>query len=448
VQVTAKFDDASGTQLSFAEELMWQADLGGPGALPFFDCPRILLRTVRLQGPLNQEALMVSLGQVVQRHDVLRSRFVVRNGQPVRLASQPPSFSFTIIDRQSPLREDPYEIVEDVIKPRIDREFDLAHGPLVRAILVVLAGHDHILAIAVHHIVFDRWSKHLLELELKRFYCAYLTGRVAPTKPLPAQYHDYVVWQRQQLDSERGRKLAEYWADRLTGLPALTLPCDTTCGPVTSSRPGTSWFTIPIEAVHRLIILSRQSRATLATTMLAIFMLFLYKVSGVDDVAVGVPLSDRRRPQFEQLIGLFMNVVVVRTSIANGMTFLNLLDLVRRNLVDACLHQDLPYGYLLQTNGARPPYRIVFNFMSSMPASDLELVGVQARPLSVHADPHAVADLSLHVCNESGALLCRLLYKADLFSEDYGRKFATQIEFLTKAILQSPQNCIDAYDLG
>jgi non-ribosomal peptide synthetase component F len=185
----------------------------------------------------------------------------------------------------------------------------------------------------------------------------------------------------------------------------------------------------------------------MATTMLAIFKLFLYRVTGVDDIAVGVPLSDRRSADFEQLIGLFMNVVVVRTSLAASMTFFDLLDRIRRSLVDACLHQDLPYGYLVQTIQTKPPYKVVFNFMPAIPAPDFELAGTRAKRLPIYVEHKAVADLSLHVSNYSGALHCRLLSKPGLFSANYGRKFAAQIQTLTKSILDAPQSCAHEFHM-
>ncbi len=434
-----------GTELSFAEKLMWQADLGGPEALPFFDCARSLWLILRLQGPLDQKALESSFNTVVQRHAVLLSRFVQRNGQPVRLTSMTESFRFTAIERPRDPLEDAHEIVKSEIKPRLERQFNLADGPLFRAMLMVLGSQEHILAVAVHHIVFDRWSKRLLESELQRSYSACVSGRTPDRKPLSVQYQDYVLWQREQLQTERACKLNHYWTNKLAGLPGLRLPCDGANGRAISTRSGSSWFTVPAEEVSRLVALSRQSRTTLAATMLAIFTLFLHQLSDMDDIAVGVPLSDRRRPEFEEVIGLFMNVVVVRTSIPDRITFQELLDRVRRSLVDACLHQDMPYGHLQQIIPARRPYRAVFNFMPRLPAAGPDFAGLQAHPLSIPAELRSLADLSLHVRYEAETLLCRVVYKADLFSEDHGWTFATQMRNLTKAVLQAPQNCLGDY---
>jgi NRPS condensation-like uncharacterized protein len=444
MQIASGADDASGMELSFSEELMWQADVSDPQTLPFFDCARSLWLVLRLHGALNKEALRASLETIFQRHEVLRSRFVARNGQPVRLISPSSSFSFTIVDGRNFPSVNPSEIVQKEIKPLLE-QFDLASGPLLRAALVELNSDEHILAIAVHHIVFDRWSRRLLELELRRFYCAFVTGSEPDVRPLPVQYQGYVLWQREQLNSERGHKLRTYWTNKVSGLPVLTLPGDGACGTATSTTSGTAWFTIPQEEVDRLVVLSRQSRTTLAATMLAVFTLFLFRLCDTDDVAVGVPLSDRRRPEFEEVIGLFMNVVVVRASISNGLTFLELLDRVRRNLVDACIHQDMPYGYLQRIIATRPAYKVVFNFMPTLAGADVEWAGIRTETLPTPMDLQSFADLSLHLRHDGGALLCRLVYKADLFSKDCGQNFAAQIQKLTTAVVQAPQNPVDTY---
>jgi Condensation domain len=433
-------------ELSFGEELMWKAEVRDPEVPPFFDCARSLSLALRLQGPVNHDVLRSALEAVVRRHDVLRSRFVVQSGQPKRVSGPGPLIELTMIDQSSESPENRQDLLERIIAPQVDGSFDLARGPLLLAILVALGRGEQILYITIHHIVFDRWSKRLLAQEFTRFYEAYVTGRVTELPPLPAQYQSYVRWQRQRIESDHGRKMIEYWLKRLDGLSDIDLRSDRAGSRALSTRPGSSRFTIPAEDMNRLMALSRHSRATLATIVLAVFKLFLCRISGTDDIAVGVPLSDRRRPEFERLIGLFMNVVVVRTSISHSMTFMEFLDRVRRGLVDACLHQDLPYGYLLKLVGARPLYRVVFNFMPGLPALEGELTGVNTTLVRTATEPESVADLSLHIRSDNGALLCRLLYKADLFSESQGEQFAEQLQTLIRAVLHDPHSRIDQYN--
>jgi hypothetical protein len=234
-------------ELSFGEELLWKADVRDQGVLPFFDCARSLSLALRLQGQVNQDALRSALEAIVQRHEVLRSRFVVQSGQPKRVIDLDPSNKLTVIDQPSVSPENWQDLLEHIIAPRVDGSFDLARGPLLLAVLAALGDGEHILYVAVHHIVFDRWSTRLLARELTRFYEAHVTGRATELPPLPAQYQSYVQWQRQRLESEHGRKMIEYWLKRLDGLPDIDLRSDRAGSRPLSTRPGSSWFTIPAE---------------------------------------------------------------------------------------------------------------------------------------------------------------------------------------------------------
>lgn len=249
------------------------------------------------------------------------------------------------------------------------------------------------------------------------------------------------------MEGPLGQALIEYWTARLSALTDLALPDDSSPDRIVSPRAAIAEFTVPAADVDRLTAMSRRSRVPFATVMLAVLTLFLHKVSGQDDITVGVPLSDRRHPDFEQLIGLFMNVVVVRTALTSELTFLDLLDRVRRALLDACRYQDLPYGHLVQIIPARKPfYRVVFNFMPPVPASAMELPGLQVVPLAIAAESQALADLSLHVRQASGTLICRFVYKADLFSSARIRHFVEQFRILVSAIADGPEKGIDAYE--
>lgn len=446
--VAVKDDAVASAEMSFAEELLWQGEVDPAKALPFIDCARNLSILLRIEGPLNLKALRTSLDTIIQRHDVLRSRFAMRGGQLARFPARASVPDFTTVDLQTRSQTEPSEIVETVIRPQLERPFELTSGPLVRAMVIGLGSQDHIFAIALHHIVFDRWSRRLLELELRDFYNAYSTRKSIDVSPLPARYGDYVLRQREQLSTPRSRQLVEYWTNRLDGLPDVRLPFRGDVGGTKIAGTATLRFTIAVEKVDRLVAFSRRFRTTLATTMLAILKLFLYRVTGADDLAVGVPLSDRRRPEFEHLIGLFMNVVVVRTSLTINMSFLELLERVRRGLVEACLRQDLPYGYLMQTIGMRIPYRVIFNFMPRLLPPDLDLVSARTKHLFVDMQPHSLADLSLQVGSDSGRASCWLVYKTECFSASCIKVFAAQIEMLIHAVIDDPNRSVGTYPLS
>jgi hypothetical protein len=437
-----------GSALSFAEAQLWQAHQTGGHALPFFDCAPSLSVTMRSGVPVNRTALTASLNEIVQRHDVLRSRFMARDGRPLRLCSDAMEIALTELDLRGVSNAERPCIVRRMLARHAQSPFDLARGPLLRAALAALSDEEHVLAITVHHIVFDRWSRRVLVRELTELYEAHVTGRTPVLASLPDRYGDYVRWQRDNLDGPLGRALSEYWIPRLQAVPELSLPRDCVGAHAPSTQAGACSFTIATEDVTRLVRLSRASRTTVGAAMLAVLTLFLHKLCAVDDISVGVPISDRRRQEFEPLIGLFMNVLVVRTMIAPDMTFLDLLDRVRGVLVDSCRHQDMPYGYLVRALGAqRPLYRVTFNFMPAMPPSAKASSVLEETDLAIAAKPQSLADLSFNIRHRADGLACRLIYKADLFSTTRARQFAAQLHTLLTAVLDEPQKRVARYDL-
>jgi hypothetical protein len=437
----------SESELSFGEEQLWLAEQPGSTAFPFIDCTRTLSMVIRLESTLNHQALKASLDAIVRRHEVLRSRFVVEQGRPVRLLRRSSVAKLTVIDLCPEVADDRPARVTRVLDRHVARRFDLTRGPLLRAVLMKVTDAEHILAITVHHIVFDRWSKRVLSRELTQLYDAHAAGRTPDIAPLRARYRDYVQWQRDQLDSEFSRQLVAYWTATLKGLGDLALSDSSHHERRASTRGGKWLFTIPEEETSRLRQMSRRSKVTLATVLLTLFMLLLSRLSGQDDIAVGMPLSDRRHPDFEHLIGLFANLVIVRVTIPAGIAFRDLLERVRRVLFDACRYQDLPYGHLLQVVGAqRPLHRVVFNFLPEIGASAVSLDGLRVTPLPATAEHPAVADLSLHVVQRPGALSCGLLYKAELFSSTWAQAFAARFQALVTAALDEPQKSVSAYD--
>lgn len=435
------------TELSFAEQLLWSANADEPTAVPFFDCATSLSTVVRLRHRLDVAALAAGLSHIVRRHDALRSRFVEQDGRILRLCAEPTNVAIAHIDLRTLYCESRPALLRRSLVRLVNRPFDLARGPLFAASLVVLPGDDQVLVVTAHHIVFDDWSKRVLARELNRLYDAYHERRTPILKQLTAGYGDYVIWQRQRLDGARGQALMKYWTTTLRAMTHLALPYDRHPGAAISARSGTCWFVVPAEETHALRAMGRRLRVTAATIMLAVLSLFLQRVGAADDVAIGVPLSDRRRPEFEDLIGLFTNVVIVRVTVVPAMTLLGVLDSVRTAFVDAQSHQDMPYGYLVRAIGTqRHFYQVGFNFVASIPESAVELTGLQSEALTVMSEPRSLAELSLQVFSGPESCVCRFVYKADIFSASRVEQFARHFRWLLGAILREPWKRVAALD--
>jgi NRPS condensation-like uncharacterized protein len=434
--------------LSFVEELLWAASRRESPPPALFDCPPCLSLVVRLRNRLQRGALDAALAAIVRRHAPLRSAFPERNGRAVRAIASPSSTILSTVDLRGltdDLRAAP---LAALLERHSTQPFDLARGPLLRATLVALADEEHVLAITVHHIAFDTWSKRVLVLELKELYAAYAAGRPGRVPELEAEYDDYIRWQHSNVTGERGVALLAFWRATLRAPEELALPIAPSDEAPGSMRAGTCWFTIGAEDTWHMRAFSQRQRLTLATTLLTLLKLFLHRLTGSASVTVGLPLSDRRRHEFEALIGFFSNVVVVRTDFEECETFTALLRRVHRILTEAYSHQDLPYGYWAPLlGGDRSLYRVVYNFIPDGPASTIELDGLDVERLRFSARPRSLADLSLNVHCAAGTLSCRFVYRRALLSDGLVRQFARQFQALAGQVVRAPEQPLRAFVL-
>jgi len=232
--------------------------------------------------------------------------------------------------------------------------FDLARGPLIRGRLIRLSAEEHVFLLTQHHIVSDGWSMGVLVRELSSLYRAFAAGHDDPLPPLAIQYPDYAAWQRQWLSGERLQAQAAYWRDTLSGAPArLALPTD-------RPRPERQSFagaTVPVvidqELTRGLKRLSRQHGTTLFMTVLAAWAAVLSRLSGQDDLVIGVPSANRGRREIEDLIGFFVNTLAVRMDLSGKPSVSVLLERVRRTALAAQEHQDLPFEQVVEI--VKPP---------------------------------------------------------------------------------------------
>ncbi|MFL5537410.1 MAG: amino acid adenylation domain-containing protein, partial [Longimicrobiaceae bacterium] len=311
--------------LSFAQERLWFIDRLEPGSAAY-NVPGAW----RLGGALDEAALERSLGEIVRRHEALRTTFGEVDGSPVQVIA--PFGGFVVpVEDLSGLGEADREAAlgrragEEALQP-----FDLAAGPLFRAALLRLGEEDHVLLLSMHHVVSDGWSMGVLFRELSALYAAYREGRESPLPELPVQYADYAVWQREQLEGEALDRQLAYWRERLAGAPELLeLPTDRPRPPVLTYRGARVSTEFSLEVLERLRALGRQEGATLYMVLLGAFQVLLGKYAGSEDVVVGTPLAGRTRREVEELIGFFVNTLVLRTDLRVDPGFLEVLGRVR-----------------------------------------------------------------------------------------------------------------------
>jgi hypothetical protein len=328
------------TPLSFAQQRLWFIEQLERGTHTY-NCAR----AARLRGPIDTAVLRRSLGDIVERHEALRTSFTATDGRPVQTIAGTLSLPLPIADLSGFPESEREAQAQHLAVEEIRRPFDLTRAPLLRVRLVRLGPEEHILILTMHHIVSDEWSQGVLFRELAILYEAHLAGDRAALPDLPIQYADYALWQREWLQGERLERELTYWRERLRGAPpVLELPTDRPRPPVQTFRGAKQSVLLPGRIGQGLRALSRSEKVTLYMTLLAAFQTLLARYTGQDDIVVGSPIAGRTRTETEGLIGFFVNTLALRTDLSGDPTFRELLRRVREVAFGAFEHQDLPYS--------------------------------------------------------------------------------------------------------
>lgn len=328
--------------LSFVEERFWFLEQLAPGYTAS-NLPLIF----RLHGPLRYAALQRSLNELVRRHEILRTTFVLDGEQPVQVIVPE-----LVVDL--PLVEVPFVGAEQeaeaqrLLREEGSRPFDLAQGPLLRALLLRLNTSEHVLLLATHHIICDGWSFNLLHEEVSLLYAACSTRQPVPFARLPLQYGDYTLWQRQWMQGERLERDMAYWRAQLQDLPVLALPTDHPRTHEQHARGSQICFTFPRQFTRQLQDLRQREGGTLFQLLLAAFQVVLSQYSGQSDIVVGAPAAGRTHKETERLQGCFMNMLALRTDLSGDPTLREVLKRVKHVAQEGKAHQDLPFERLVE----------------------------------------------------------------------------------------------------
>lgn len=435
--------------LTLAQERMWLLDQMETGSAQYNNAA-----SIRFSGPLDITALEQSLGQIIKRHEILRTTFALVDAQPQQEISPVTPYSLPFRD-VSTLPEDKREAeiahfsTEEALRP-----FDLARGPLMRVTLLKAGDEQYVIFLTMHHIVTDGLSVAVLIREITALYAAYVEGlRAASLLPdLPVQYADYAVWQRQWLESEAAEEQLQYWRRQLEGAPEmLLLPTDRPRPAVQSFNGATYSFTLTKSLAEELKALSRSNEATIFMTLLATFQMLLARYSQQQDILTGTLVNNRNRAELEKLAGYFINTLVLRTDLSGDPTFSELLSRVRDNALQAYAQQDLPFERLVEKMELKRDvsrsqlFQVMFNLINlSLPAmkfGGLEFSDVLMSRTEVE-NGSAKFDLSLEIEDAGNDLKCWLVYNTDLFDEDTIARMAAHFLGLLESIVADPQQHI------
>jgi amino acid adenylation domain-containing protein len=414
--------------LSFAQERLWFLDRLAPGGGTYN-----ISMAWRLGGALDEAALERSLSEIVRRHEALRTTFAEVDGSPAQVVAPFAGFALSIDDLSKLADADRQAEVRRRAGEEARRAFDLSAGPLFRATLLRLGGEEHVLLLSMHHIVSDGWSMGVLFRELSSLYEAYREGRESPLRELPVQYADYSVWQREQLEGEVLDRQLSYWKERLAGAPELLdLPTDRPRPAVRTHRGASVSTELSGEVLERLQALGRSEGTTLYMTLLSAFQVLLGRYSGSDDVVVGSSIAGRTRGEVEEVIGFFVNSLVLRTDLSGDPSFREVLRRVREVTLGAYEHQEVPFEKLVaelqpeRSLSHSPLFQVSFS-LNNAEGSGPGLPGLRTQSAYVGSET-AKFDLSLGFEKGPRGLRAALSYSTDLFDEGTIRRMLGHLE--------------------
>jgi amino acid adenylation domain-containing protein len=418
--------------LSFAQQRLWFLDQLEPGRAAY-NIPIAL----RLRGELDTAALAGALAALVARHEPLRTTFPSRSGEPAqRISPERPSMNRIDLRGLPPeRREDEAGLLarEEALAP-----FNLARGPLLRSRLLDLGRDDHLLLLAIHHIVSDGWSMGVMVRDVVELY------RSSSGLPeLPVQYADYAVWQRRQLQGEALEARLSHWRERLAGAPAvLDLPADRPRPAVRSGRGAGVPLALPPDLSARLRAFGRRHGATLHMTWLAALAALLHRYGCGSDLPLGTTVANRDRPELEELIGFFVNTLVLRVDASGDPAASELVKRSRETALSAYSRQDLPFERLVEElhperNLSSTPLFQVLLTVQNAPTPPVELPGLRVSPLR---QPVRTArfDLALTVLDTEPGLSGNLTVATDLFDAATARRMLDHLAVLLDGMAGSP----------
>ncbi|MEL7500832.1 MAG: condensation domain-containing protein, partial [Cyanobacteria bacterium J06554_6] len=426
--------------LSFAQQRLWFLNQMQPD-LAVYNLPM----AIQVEGFLDVAALTQSLNEIVRRHEVLRTQFVIESGQPMQVIGEPVPIHIQQTDLQGV--EDLADQVRQAAIAAAQTPFNLSQDRLFRVSLLRLSDTQAVVLFTLHHIIADAWSLEILVQELGIFYRAALMGQQATLPTLPVQYADFAIWQRDWLQGEQLEQQLNFWREQLdTNASVLQLPADFPRARVQTYRGAVEQFSLSKELSQQISTLAQRQSATVFMALLAAFKVLLYRYTGQTDVVVGTPIANRHRAEVEGLIGLFVNTLVLRSRLSPQETFNDLLDQVKATTLAAYDHQDLSFEKLVEVLQPErdlsysPLFQVKFR-LENAPQETLSLPGLTLKRLPQTVTT-AKLDLSVDLYEAPDGIVGGFEYNSDLFKPETIQRMVAHFQMLLSALVAAPEQPI------
>ncbi|MBD6618564.1 amino acid adenylation domain-containing protein [Komarekiella sp. 'clone 1'] len=425
--------------LSFAQQRLWFLHQLDPKSYIYNGSSAVLL-----QGSLNITALEQSINEIVRRHEILRTYFQLVNGQPVQLIAPTLAIPLPIVDLQHlPVIEQTTE-VENLRLASYQQPFDLAQSPLLRLTLLRLKTREYILLVTMHHIISDAWSEGIFIREVSVLYEAFSNDKPSPLPEINIQYADFSIWQHKFLQGEVLDKLLRYWEKQLgDNLPVLQLPKNHQSLEVKTSQEKRQTLILSKTLSQAIKKLSDSLGTTLFMTLLGAFKVLLYWYTGDKDIVVGTDIANRNRIEIENLIGFFVNQLVLRSNLSGNPTFSDFLQQIRKVCLEAYAHQDLPFEKLVSALNPKrelnqtPLFQVKF-ILQNAPIHPLALSDLTLTHLDYLENAIARFDLLLELTDTEQGIVGLLKYNKDLFDASSIARLLNSFEIILSQIVVNP----------
>jgi alpha-ketoglutarate-dependent taurine dioxygenase len=431
--------------LSFQQQRLWFVDRLDPHRASYN-----IVAARRLDGVLDIAALRHAVDEVVRRHEILRTHFRAEDGEPFQVVEPHHGAVVPVIDLRgiegATAREAEARRIAD---EHARRPFDLTRTPLLRFTLLRLADTSHVVLVTLHHIIGDGWSMQLLIYEIAVLYGAFTQGARSPLPELPLQYADYAIWQRQWLQGGVLERQLAYWTQRLHGAPPYLDILDAAAGRTVVDGGRQIQFEISADTADRVRALGRAQGTTVFMTLLAAFQALLSRYTGREDIVVGTDVAGRTRGETEDLIGLFVNQLVMRTDLSGNPRFIEAIGRVRDVALGAYVHQDLPFERLVEAlqperrAGRNPLFQVMF-ILQNIPPRDLTNVTRELAIGPFGADSDTTAfDMTLSIADRgTGAMPGSVRFNTRLFAPTTMERLTRDLNAMVAAGVEQPETRI------